>query len=340
MAKISSSLDIASYSQLVNLFGAPTATALREWGAIEYDTTLSINSSGAKVLSPYDLSSYSQLVNMAGTTPTTGDMWGATVLGAQREWGALEYNSAIAFVVSPKLVSPFDLAGYSKLINYYRNNVNPYLPTRTDLRGITAPSNAGFTRSNPGFLPTTQDARTTTATGGIRELGALEYDTSLVIDTDALSSTEIANAVWQTTRTTLVGTLETAGAFVASLATRTATAQAGASTTITLDANASSVDSFYNNQYIVILSGTGVGQARLVSSYVGSTRVATVDSAWSTNPDSTSVFATIPFITVPSAATVADAVWDEATADHATSATFGEKTGKKLLTTSNFLGLK
>ena len=47
----------------------------------------------------------------------------------------------------------------------------------------------------------------------------------------------------------------------------------------------------------------------------------------------------VPFISV-SAPTVADAVWDEATADHATSATFGEKVGKKLLTFAQWVGLK
>jgi hypothetical protein len=72
--------------------------------------------------------------------------------------------------------------------------------------------------------------------------------------------------------------------------TRQNTAQAGAATTITLDAGASAVDDTYNNLQIHIISGTGSGQSNLITDYVGSTKVATVQTAWTTNPDATSVF--------------------------------------------------
>lgn len=78
------------------------------------------------------------------------------------------------------------------------------------------------------------------------------------------------------------------------LVTRRNTAQAGAASTITLDASASAVDSFYLGQQVVLTSGTGAGQVRLITGYVGSTKVATVGSAWATNPDNTSVFALVP----------------------------------------------
>ena len=68
------------------------------------------------------------------------------------------------------------------------------------------------------------------------------------------------------------------------------TAQAGAASTITLDTGASAVDDAYNTMLVYIVSGTGNGQERTISDYVGSTRVATVSSAWTTNPDATSVF--------------------------------------------------
>lgn len=76
--------------------------------------------------------------------------------------------------------------------------------------------------------------------------------------------------------------------------TRTGTAQGGAAGSIDLDTGASSTDDFYNNQLVVIASGTGAGQSRFISDYTGSTRRATV-ATWVTNPDSTSVFYTIPF---------------------------------------------
>jgi|SRR5688572_23573278 len=68
------------------------------------------------------------------------------------------------------------------------------------------------------------------------------------------------------------------------------TAEAGAATTITLQAGrASAVDSAYVGHWVFITAGTGAGQAKAITAYVGSTRVATV-SAWGTNPDNTSVY--------------------------------------------------
>lgn len=67
------------------------------------------------------------------------------------------------------------------------------------------------------------------------------------------------------------------------------TAQAGAGTEITLEAGASAVDNFYTGHKVIILSGTGAGQERLITGYVGATKVATV-ATWGTNPDNTSVY--------------------------------------------------
>lgn len=93
---------------------------------------------------------------------------------------------------------------------------------------------------------------------------------------------------------------------------RSNTAQAGAATTITLDASASATNDFYNQCRIYLTGGTGVGQSRKVLDYVGSTKVATV-RAWITNPDNTTTFAILP----------EDSVWDDITADHLTSGSTG-----------------
>jgi hypothetical protein len=75
-------------------------------------------------------------------------------------------------------------------------------------------------------------------------------------------------------------------------------AQAGTSTTITLDSGASATNSLYNGLAVSIIGGTGAGQGgRIVTGYVGSTKVGTVTPAWTTNPDSTSVFALVPATT-------------------------------------------
>lgn len=71
-------------------------------------------------------------------------------------------------------------------------------------------------------------------------------------------------------------------------------AQAGAGSTITLNANASAVNNSYIGETVTIRAGTGQDQSRNIINYVGATKVATVDAAWSTNPDSTSVYVIWP----------------------------------------------
>jgi len=95
---------------------------------------------------------------------------------------------------------------------------------------------------------------------------------------------------------------------------RTGTAQAGAGSTITLDAGASAKDGFYNGCYVNITNDSPAnarGQARLITGYVGSTKVATVESAWGTNPSSASTFEILlPGETVNVAQWVGQAVAD------------------------------
>jgi hypothetical protein len=71
-------------------------------------------------------------------------------------------------------------------------------------------------------------------------------------------------------------------------------AQAATATTITLNALASSLDDAYIDQTIFIRSGTGDDQARVVTDYNGTTKVATVASAWGANPDTTSGYVMLP----------------------------------------------
>ena len=73
------------------------------------------------------------------------------------------------------------------------------------------------------------------------------------------------------------------------------TAQAGGASSITLDAGAAAVNSFYNTATIFIRGGTGAGQTNSITNYVGSTKVATVGVAWGTVPDNTSVFTIAAF---------------------------------------------
>lgn len=70
----------------------------------------------------------------------------------------------------------------------------------------------------------------------------------------------------------------------------TGTAQAGNPFDITLQAGASSDFNVFVGSKIYIISGTGAGQTNEIIAYNGATKVATVASAWGTQPDNTSVY--------------------------------------------------
>jgi hypothetical protein len=62
----------------------------------------------------------------------------------------------------------------------------------------------------------------------------------------------------------------------------TGSAAAGGANTITLAAGASSADDFYNGMVVSITSGTGNGHIGLITDYVGSSKVATVQASTAT----------------------------------------------------------
>jgi hypothetical protein len=71
-------------------------------------------------------------------------------------------------------------------------------------------------------------------------------------------------------------------------------AQAGANDSITLESTAHTGDDRVKDCYVVVLSGTGAHQARLITAYNGTTKVATVYPDWIVNPDATSGYSVIP----------------------------------------------
>ena len=69
------------------------------------------------------------------------------------------------------------------------------------------------------------------------------------------------------------------------------TAQAGGASTITLASSETIGSDIPNNSTgVTIISGTGAGQTRLITDYDTSTKVATVGTAWTTQPSSDSVY--------------------------------------------------
>lgn len=69
----------------------------------------------------------------------------------------------------------------------------------------------------------------------------------------------------------------------------TGTAVAAGASTITLDGSAVGVSNYYDGQTVQIVSGTGAGQARVVTGYT-SGKIATVSDAWATQPTAGSVY--------------------------------------------------
>ena len=173
------------------------------------------------------------------------------------------------------------------------------------------------------ILVDTNELQTDWVNGGRLDaiLDAIQTDTIEIQGSGFVSSTDSLEAIRDRGDAAWTGSAATSNS---------GTAQAGSSTTITLESGASSVDDTYNGQLIHISSGTGVGQAKAIGDYVGSTKVATVIGTWATAPDSTSVYDVYPadideITSAPTAAAIADAVWDESTAGHTSSGTFGEQ---------------
>lgn len=70
----------------------------------------------------------------------------------------------------------------------------------------------------------------------------------------------------------------------------TGTAQAGANTTITLEDGEDATVTEVEGKFIFATGGTGVGEFRQITDYSTSTYVATVNTAWGTNPSSDTTY--------------------------------------------------
>jgi hypothetical protein len=87
-------------------------------------------------------------------------------------------------------------------------------------------------------------------------------------------------------------------------------AQGGTISTITLNANASSIEGSYVGQVVFLRSGTAQDQAQPVIAYDGATKVATLEHDWHTAPDSTTAYVMLPYHTHV-VEHIARAVWDD-----------------------------
>jgi len=87
--------------------------------------------------------------------------------------------------------------------------------------------------------------------------------------------------------------------------------QSATESTVTLGASASSYDNAYVDEFITITGGTGSGQSIKITAYDGATKVATLETNWTTIPDASSRYKLVirqsGYITDGLACTILDA---------------------------------
>ncbi len=167
--------------------------------------------------------------------------------------------------------------------------------------GVIQVQGAGRTNDVPNF--SAADKFWAAGTGGVTEEKDITAAGLALLDdadTDAQRTTLSVAEVLTADRSYFVSDTHGSDSNTG-LSSESGTAQAGAATTITLAAGASAVDDFYNGSVVFIDSGTGLRQARTITDYNGTTKVATV-ATWTTNPDNTSVYSICePFATIQKA---------------------------------------
>ena len=127
------------------------------------------------------------------------------------------------------------------------------------------------------------------------ELDAINYQDAIRAGLTALPSANASASNGLLTVGTGSGQINpVSGGLPAATTAATGTAQAGGTNTITLQAGSSAVVDLYKGNFIVIGSGTGAGQSRVIIGYSGSTTfIATVSRPWTVQPDNTSTYVVV-----------------------------------------------
>lgn len=173
-------------------------------------------------------------------------------------------------------VDTIQVGGTAQTANDNGADLNTLLTRIAQTLNLTASGNIGIDWANVENPSTTVDLSATSTN---------LVDTATTV-TNAVSLTAAAvDAIWDevisghlTAGTAGLYLALTGGAIVDTTVTGTPT-----STTINLTAGSTS-DNFYADQLIYVLTGTGAGQVRPISSYTGSSKLVTIDEAWITTP--------------------------------------------------------
>jgi hypothetical protein len=177
------------------------------------------------------------------------------------------------------------------LVTNINGSGNPYLDTSS--LGLTGArlANLGWTQSADTLILVQEDIAPVKIVRGANDASW----TGSTISFDSIPKYNFTSLVFEPQGTLTPSAVSGKVTLTASQAAVTGTAQAGASTSITLAAGASATDDFYNGLYIELTGGTGSGQVRQITDYVGSSKVATVNSVWTATPDNTSTYSIAVF---------------------------------------------
>ncbi len=140
----------------------------------------------------------------------------------------------------------------------------------------------------------------------------------------SLTLADIADAVWDESLAAHQTALSAGRAATLGGVPIAETTATGTPTTTTVELTAgSSVDNYYRDATLRILSGSGVGQARIITSYTGSTKTCTFDEPLATAPSASDAVA-VDMSHAHAVSSIADAVLDEALSGHTTAGTLGK----------------
>ena len=164
------------------------------------------------------------------------------------------------------------------------------IKTKTDyLPSATAGSAGGVFIAGTNAATTVTTSFTTTFTGNLTgSVGSVTAGVTVTTNNDktgyALSTAGI-DGIWDEAAATHLtsGTMGLYLALSGGILVDTTITGTPSTTSLQLTAG-STLDDFYNDQLIYIISGTGLGQARPVLGYTGATKTLTVDEPWITTP--------------------------------------------------------
>ena len=247
---------------------------------------------------------------------TSGQFVGAQIINATT--GAAFTGAVTAYVTGNAGTQAIGSVGAGACV-HEGNGFHTYAPAQAE----TNFDHVAFTFIGTGAIPATVQVypNTGVVTGGTAQAGAAAsitlaaaasavngtYDPALVQITGGTGSGQ-ARLILQYDGATRVASVDRDWRVVPDLtseyqilasanlmSTNEGLAQAGGASTITLNASASAVDNTYTGQTVVLRTGTGQDQSRVVASYVGLTKVATMALPWETPPVAGTGYMMLPF---------------------------------------------